>query len=352
MTSEGPLKYHEELGRMVRRGSWVDHCRSTYDLIVEALSAGDGAGAGELARYTLQEAQEPVELYLAWLPQIRDFLAERGVEPAKIKAETARVRATVAKGADDNYDPEAGWLRVRELANTAADLAAEGRHDEAAEALEASRRAWLDTHDRLCDEVQGMIAVTAALVGEDSIGPLWERLMAPMFDSYDRYDIDLTPWEVSAEMLLQVTAEALRGHLTGPGRRGTLELVEEPDRIGFRFRPCGSGGRNFTGETHGSYPLTTAAHDWAWNIEGVCLYCAHCCVLSEVNPIRRFGYPAREVEPPYRNANGARNHCTWWIYRDPARVPDHVYRRTGNRKPSALGGTATLAAAAGGDDEA
>jgi len=346
------LRHHEELGQMVRQGSWADHCRPTYDLFVESLAEGDLEGAADLARYTLQEAQEPVDLYLAWLPQIRGFLTANGTDPDLVKVEAKRIRAVVANGAPDGYDPEAGWQRVRELAEAAASFALKGQTEEAAKTLEKSRLVWLDTHDRLCDEVQGMIGLTAELLGEERIGELWEILMAPMFDSYDRYDIDRTPWPVSAELLLQVTAEALRGHLTGPDRRGSLELIEEEDRIGFRFRPCGSGGRNFTGETYDSYPLTTKPHDWAWNLEGVCLYCAHCCALSEVNPIRRFGYPAREVEPPFRNADGARDHCTWWIYRDPAKVPETVYRRTGNGKPTEFGGSATRARGKGNGDAA
>ena len=78
-------------------------------------------------------------------------------------------------------------------------------------------------------------------------------------------------------------------------------------------------------------------------MKGVCLYRAHCCALSEINPIRRFGYPARVVEPPFANENGKRAHCTWWIYRDPSLVPDEVYRRTGNVKPAAIGSAAARA---------
>ena len=81
--------------------------------------------------------------------------------------------------------------------------------------------------------------------------------------------------------------------------------------------------------------MTGQAYSWAWNIKGVCLYCAHCCALSERNPIKRLGHPARVVEPPYRNEEGSRDFCTWWVYDDPGAIPDEVYRRTGNAKPKA-----------------
>lgn len=342
MAAGKALAEHPGIGQPVRRGDWQAHCRSTYDLFAEAARAGDFAAAAELAGHTLTEALEPVELYAAWLPMIRDFLTENGVSADRVAAaEAARLPAIT--GPAGAFDPEAGWQAVQEAVARAQELCTAGDAEAAIAALEDGRRAWLDTHDRQCDHVQALIAIVAELLGEAAVGPLWERLMGPMLDSYEAHDTDRRPWPESAEILLLVTAEALRGHLTGPDRRGTLELVEEPDRIGFRFAPCGSGGRNFTGQTHGSYPLTTGRHDWAWNLEGVCLYCAHCCLLSEVNPIRRFGYPARQVDPPYRNASGSRAQCTWWVWRDPAQVPEEVYRRTGHRKPDRLGGAATRA---------
>lgn len=354
---EGPLVFHAGTGGMVRRGDWPAQAVATHDLCRAALSEGRLADAHALAGYTLVEAQEPVDLYLEWVPQIRAFLAERGVKLADAQADERELVALLWPDCGGSPDPAADWARVRALVARAQAACDAGDAAAAAIALEASRDLWRDTHDRMCDWVQGMIAIVARRAGEASVGPLWERLMAPMFESYERYDTDRAPWPQSAEILLHVTAEALRGHLSGPGRRGSLEFVEEADRIGFRFRPCGSGGRNETGETFGTYPRTTARHDWAWNMEGVCLYCAHCCALSEVNPIRRFGYPAREVEPPFRTAEASRDHCTWWIYRDPRLVPEHVYARTGNRKPAEIGGAATRAARAaaakpGGDDPA
>ena len=346
MSDESPLVLHEWMSQKIRRGTWRDHCKSTYDLFAEHLNAGRFEGAAELARYTLQEAQEAVDLYLIWLRQTREFMAEKGVDMGAAAEDERALLASLANADGTPFDPVGGWGRVCADANEAAAWCSALEGDKAIASLEASRTGWLDTHDRLCDWVQGVIAILAKHAGEETIGALWQRLMGPMFETYERYDIDRTPWEVSAERLLQVTAEALRGHLSGPGRRGSLDVIEEEDRIGFRFAPCGSGGRNFTGETHGAYPLTTQEHDWAWNTKGVCLYCAHCCALSELNPISRFGYPARVVEPPYTNESGSRRHCTWWIYRSPELVPDEAYRRTGHSKPAALGGHATRAAQA------
>lgn len=340
MNDSNTFAYHVGLAEKVRAGTWKDHCRSTYDMFEDHVGQGRFNDAAELALYTLHEAREPVDLYLVWLPQIRTFLEEHGVCNATVVADEQALLARIAP-AGQTFDPNAGWERVCKLAEDAALACKNGNGDDATAKLEASRIQWHDTHDRLCDWVQGLIAIVARRIGEDSIGELWQLLMSPMFESYEKYDMDATPWDVSAEILLQVTAMALRGHLSGPGRRGEIEFVEETDRVGFRFSPCGSGGRNYSDETFDEFPLTTKPYDWAWNTEGICLYCAHCCALSEINPIQRFGYPARVVEPPFTNRQGRRNHCTWWVYKHPDLVPAGVYQRTGHAKPKAFGGKAT-----------
>lgn len=349
-----PLVEHKGLGTKVRRGGWREQQASTYDLCLQAMADKRWKAAAELAAYTLHEAREPHELYRDWIPQIREFLRQRGVPAEALAEDEAALLERLRDDSGRPFDPEAGWREAEaQIGEAVASCQAEDP-ERAATALERSRQVWLVTHDRKCDWVQGMIAMVAKHLGEDCIGELWDLLMAPMFESYDKYDVDRTPWPVSAETLLLVTAEALRGHLSGPERRGDIEYVEEPGRRGFRFDPCGSGGRNFTGAKTPDFPLTQGEHDWAWNTKGVCLYCAHCCALSERNPISRFGYPARVVEPPFRNESGQRDRCTWWVYDDPRDVPAEVYRRTGNAKPGEIGGAATArrAAGRGGEGEA
>ena len=106
-----------------------------------------------------------------------------------------------------------------------------------------------------------------------------------------------------------------------------------------------SGEQATSISTSDVFPLTQKEHDWAWDMKDICLYCAHCCALSERYPISRFGYLARVVEPPFRNESGPR--CTWWVYDDPRDVPAEVYRRTGNAKPGEIGDAATARRAAG-----
>ena len=91
------------------------------------------------------------------------------------------------------------------------------------------------------------------------------------------------------------------------------------------FAPCGSGGRIRAAERFG---VTRQRHDWAWNETGVCHYCVHCCVLMQLEPIDRLGYPVRVIDPPLKPGQS----CSWTVYRDPADVPESAYRRVGRTK--------------------
>ena len=67
----------------------------------------------------------------------------------------------------------------------------------------------------------------------------------------------------------------------------------------------------------------------AWNRVGVCHYCIHCCVLQQLEPIRRLGYPARVIEPPTEPGM----QCSWTVYRRPDLVPESAYTAVGETPP-------------------
>ncbi|MCT8971407.1 hypothetical protein [Microbaculum marinisediminis] len=347
-TDAGPLVYHPTIGARVRAGDYADHAASSYALAEIALGEGRGTDAAELARYTVTEALEAYELFTAWCDEIPDFIAGRGIPAETLAAETKRLRELWDGASGDAFDAAAGWDRYRALIETFATAAAAGGGDP--RMLDEAREIWRDTHDRLCDGVYFWVDAAARLLGEEITGELWDVLMQPMYDYYVRYDIDNHPWPRSFDLLMHYAFEGIRGHLTGPGRSGALEIEEEEDRWAIRFDPCGSGGRTMrddpdTGggprmEAPWNLGVTQKEYDWSWNKKGVCLYCVHCCQLNERMPIRRFGYPTRVVEPPVWPASRKGGKCTWYVYKDPALVPDEIYARVGATPPQRLGGRA------------
>lgn len=344
------LVYHPLLGHRVRPGDWYERGVSTYRRAEQALAAGRHDEAAELGRYTIEEAREAHELYRDWIDLLRRILVREGVEEPVVDDEEARIRANLRLPDGDEFDPDRGWAAYCLAVERFERACHRGEVDEARQWLVQARRTWQDTHDRKCDWVYGLLDVAARHLGEERIGDVWDELMAPMYRFYDRYDVDRTPWEESFETITAILVEAMRGHLCGPDRMGDLEVFEEDDRWGFRFDPCGSGGRTYRPEpSTGSpprmeppfnYAVTTAPHDWAWNKEGICLYCAHCCELMERVPIRKYGYPIRVVDPPTWPSARQEGKCTWYVYKNPALVPEEVYARVGERKPERLGSAA------------
>src|SRR5215469_4158046 len=331
---------------------------STYDLARGAISAGDAAEGVRRIRQLLDEATEGRELFPLFIERARRFLLDRGVPPAAVSDEERRIlsllgategRARREGGASkaprrragdtDALDMLREWAAVLEVAARAERACLAGDGQAASDLVEEVRSAWMAVHDRFCDITCGLFSLAAERLGESVVGAMWDDVIGDMYPSRDAYDRDRRPWAESVALLLEDAAVSLRGHLSGPQRTGEVSLQEEQDRWVFRFDPCGSGGRTLradanadgaarVGEPFG-FRVTTGRHDWAWQTEGVCLYCVHCCQLQERASISRLGYPVRVVEPPVWGTTEPRGYCTWSVYKDPQLVPAEAYRRVG-----------------------
>ena len=318
LRAEGELAHWRAVGRAVRPGTWGEQAVATPDLIERALKEGRREDAAALARHLVVEAQEIHDLYTAWSAEIPQILAREGVPAAALEEERRRLVALTGA-----TDPEADWDAFRREVER---FAASCRGKPSRAALADALATWRTAHDRHRDLVAGWIDVAVGRLGEDRLGDLWRRLQADGIAAYARYDVRTNPWPHSFAVLVQTAIEGMHGHLGGRRGLGEVELAEHPDRVELRFSPCGSGGRLRAAERFG---VTADRHDWAWNETGVCHYCAHCCVLQQLEPIDRLGYPARVIDPPLRPGDS----CTWTVYRDPSLVPEEAYRRVGRKKP-------------------
>ncbi len=102
----------------------------------------------------------------------------------------------------------------------------------------------------------------------------------------------------------------MRGHLVGPERNGDMDVDEYDDRIVISFRPvrlgsavssAGTSWRATPSRHDPPYNLgvTEEKYDWAWNEQGVCYYCSHCCFALEYWPaLKNWGHPLRVVDSP------------------------------------------------------
>ena len=81
------------------------------------------------------------------------------------------------------------------------------------------------------------------------------RRRAAVRRRYEKFDVARNPWSDSLWTNVYLAFEAMRGHLVGPERDGTMEFTEDAERFTWRFDPCGSGGRSMRGDAiEGSPP--------------------------------------------------------------------------------------------------
>jgi hypothetical protein len=302
-TTEEPLVDWALAGHAVRPGPWPAQAEPTADLIEAALADGRLGDAAALGRHLVVEAQEIHDLYTDWAAALPRMLAREGV---------------VLEVAQES-DPAADWERF--LARVERFAAAPERG-----ALNDAIEAWRAAHDHHRDLVAAWLDLAVTHLGEGRLGDVWRELQADGIAAYTRYDPRVTPWSESFPFVVQTAIEGMHGHLGGPRGRGEVRVTEHDDRVELRFEPCGSGGRVRAAERFG---VTADRHDFAWNEVGVCHYCVHCCVLMQLEPIDRLGFPVRVIDPPLRPGEG----CTWTVYRDPGAVPEAAYRRVGREKP-------------------
>ncbi len=353
------LEWSEAIGKRVRSGDWADQAIPTLVKAREALAeAGDEFGlragrrevAAQLVDSFMEEAKVVYLIYKVWTAGFLDWLTGQGVTDAERGAEIERLRRLMAYPDGTPLDAEARWAELGALAGRVAsgirayDLTA----DAAAPLLSELSEGWRRLHDRYADLMAGVLAYVARRFGEARLDDCYRAVLEPYIqERYMVFDTRVTAYPETRERNLYLVMEAMRAHLCGPERDGSLGIEEHDDRWVVSFDPCGSGGRSLRGdeiEGTGSrvlapyeFGVTQERHDWAWNQEGICYYCAHCCLALEKLPMERWGHPVRVVDPPRwggdAGAPETRRQCTWTVYKTLEAIPDAVYQRVGHTKP-------------------
>lgn len=188
-------------------------------------------------------------------------------------------------------------------------------------------------HDVICDWAWALLSVLGREWGEENLGEVLRVTEEPWVTvRYEKLR------DMNVDDALRLTIEGMRGHFSGPGRAGTIDVSEEADRYVLSFDACGTGGRMRRGDPlagSGSrlappynFLSIRGAYDWTWNGEGVCAYCAHCAVVNQILPIEGLGRPMRLTHYP-ENANDP---CRWIIYKDPNNFPDEAFTAVGKHR--------------------
>ena len=375
----GVLAFSGFLRRLIRVDPPASQGTATVRLVWDALQKGDVREATDLTAYAIEEQRIGHEIFARWTERMAQHIlahdpgrtlrdvhaatmqpwlstttgpylgnAPRQAPALVVYGEDVRYTwpgspASVALfRRDDTYPLEvfshlARYAPVHTMDGPLREAIAGGR-DVARRAVEETMTGNRLVHEIYCDWCWALLTRIRDTVGEEHFG---RAMRATMEDWVTvRYNDML---DMSAEELLQLTVEGLRGEFFGPQLLGDLEVTEEEDRYVLAFDPCGTGGRMRRGvatlgtpprtEPPYSFGVSRGAHDWSWNEKGVCLYCAHCADVNELLPIDTVGRPMRVTEHP----KDPGDKCRWYVYKRPELIPSKFYERVGRKRPERFG---------------
>lgn len=189
-------------------------------------------------------------------------------------------------------------------------------------------------HDLYSDWIWDIYTKVGAEYGDEAVYKLTKATQSTwmMGRTYKGFS------KMPVEDQVYLTAEMMRSHRGGPKQDGSLEIIEEHDRISIKMDPCGSGGRMRRGDPVDGTPsrlgppynfgVTKESHSWCWGKKGVPYYCVH-CALNEIIPIELGGRPLwvtgynEDHDKP----------CYWHFYKKPELVPEEYFTRLGFKKP-------------------
>lgn len=199
-----------------------------------------------------------------------------------------------------------------------------GDSDEAKKIAKRMYNEFLAMHDLYRNWITGTLSDIARRFGDEVL----EEMMNEGVRAWWKPIIDGLPQEPDKlPAKIKMFLAGLQGHLQ------PLEITEDDEKVAVKMLPCGSGGRLvLEGKYEGpnafhkiakAQPLTFGRPDYP-------VYCAHEYSMEKID-IEANGAPFVVVEPAHELG---REHCTFYIYKDPAKVPAKYYERLGLKKPT------------------
>lgn len=259
------VAYEASLGRNARVGTWEELAQGTFRTAVDRFRRGLCDDAAALVEVTVLEAEELREIYEQWPDRAIEWMTTHGASADDVDAAVRRLTDLIGETAMAGIEAE--WGQFVQAVDVASEQCR--RNDPAAPgSIENARLVWLGIHDRAVDRISGTIDIAVRLIGESSLGDLWNFLMGDWYDIHARrYSLTNQSWNESAHQLMVAIVDGFHAHLTGVSRQGDIELIDEPDRIGFRFAPCGSGGRSLDPDITADQPRADAPFGFAVTTE-------------------------------------------------------------------------------------
>jgi len=207
---------------------------------------------------------------------------------------------------------------------TQAKAAIDAGDAEAAKALiDRAVAQWAGLKDYSINWITSLLTFVADELGEEAV----ERALRKTGDEFVRPRRTTgTDWgSVPAAQRAKVIARAMLANL------GEVEVSEDDEKIVLAFR-CGTGGKLIDdGRYEGDHPYRTLKEPAGrtFSRDELPVYCAHCSVNNEIQPVEWGETPTSIEFPPERPGE----RCIHHVYKDVSATPDEAYVRIGKSPP-------------------
>jgi hypothetical protein len=195
------------------------------------------------------------------------------------------------------------------------------------ELLDRAVAQWRSLQEYSINWITVLLSFIADELGEDAV----ERALRRTGDDFVRPRREPGPdgsdWgSLPASARAKVIARAMVANF------GAVEVDEDEEKIILSFR-CGSGGRLIDdGRYEGDHAYATLRERSGRTFmrDALPVYCAHCSVNNEIQPVEWGDTPTSIEYPPER----AGEPCVRHVYKDVSMLPSEVYRRIGVEPPA------------------
>ena len=192
----------------------------------------------------------------------------------------------------------------------------------AAELIDVAVARWRSLQDYSINWVTSLLSFIGRELGEAAV----ETALRQFGDQF-LYPRRSAEWDgLPAEVRAKAVARAMVANF------GACEVSEDDEKIVLSFR-CGSGGRLIDEgcyEGEDGYLTLQRVGPQTFGRDTLPVYCAHCSVNNEIQPVEWGRAPTTVEHPPTRPGEP----CVHHVYKDVAAIPDEVYRRIGKEKPN------------------
>ena len=199
-----------------------------------------------------------------------------------------------------------------------------GDLDGAKELIGRAVRQWSSLEDYSINWIASLLTFVADELGEEGV----ERALRVTGEEFvrPRRDTGVEWGDLPAAQRAKVIARSMLANM------GAVEVSEDDEKIVLSFR-CGSGGKLIDdGRYEGEHAYATL-HERAGRTfmrDDLWVYCAHCSVNNEIQPVEWGGAPTSIEFPPER----AGQPCVHHVYKDVSAIPDAAYARIGKHPPT------------------